>query len=223
MKPASVAVVGGGVIGASVAYHLARAAGATSSFSIGRQGQAREAPAGRPAAFARSTPLRSTCGSRCSRARSSVGSRRRPAWILDTRPRGISGSPPASRSFETLRAGPGDPARRRTDRGAGRRQGRHCGDQSGAEAGGRGWRGLLPDRRLRPTTRICWRDTSPRRDVSACGWSGASRRRASRFERTETISAVRTSEGRIGVAAVVNAAGPWAARSRPTGRAWTCR
>ena len=176
MTAAAVAVIGGGVIGASVAYHLA-ALGQRDVVVLDRATpQAPAAPAAPPAASARSTPRRSTSGSRCWPGRSCVrfadetgvdpGYAARPA---------ISGSPRAPAELDVLR------------------EARAVQHAEGLARGG-GGRRPTTSRRLNPAVRLdgvaggafCPTDgfirplrilegiSRPRRG-SACGWSGASR------------------------------------------------
>ena len=106
---------------------------------------------------------RSTSGSRCSRARSSAGSRRRPASTRDTRRPAISGSAPSEAELDALRAGQAVQHAEGLTEAVEVGRGRHRADQSGAAPGRSGRRRLLSHRRLHPAARRCWRATSPRR------------------------------------------------------------
>jgi sarcosine oxidase subunit beta len=104
MRTAGTVVVGAGVIGASVAYHLA-SSGVRDILILERHARpGEEAPAPRRAATGPRSRRRSTCGSRCSRASHCAGSATKPAATRATSPPVISGSPPTEKDLDALRA-----------------------------------------------------------------------------------------------------------------------
>ena len=195
MKPAAVAVIGGGVMGASVAYHLA-ARGRRDVVVLDRaDGPARAAPAGPRAAFARSTARRSTCGSRCSPATKLLAFRGRDRRRSRVRSGRVSlARDEPSASWRALRAG------RRVQHAEGLGEAVEVTPEDIARINPavrprrhRGRR-VLSDRRIHPPAT----DSRglPRRGArgSACESSGASRSRASarsegRIVEVETVAA----------------------------------
>ena len=138
-------------MGASVAYHLAaaRLARRRHPRAQRRSGRGEHRPGHRRVSRA-VCHARSTCGSRCSRGRSSVASKRRPAWIPATRRAAISGSPATSASLPSSAPGSWSSTPRDCTRRCELGPEDVLAMQSRAGGGGHRWRRLLSQRRLHP-------------------------------------------------------------------------
>jgi sarcosine oxidase subunit beta len=211
MNPASVAVIGGGVIGASVAYHLARR-GWRDVVVLDRgeragRGSTGRATGGFRAQYATPVNVRLSLLSRDKlrrfKAETGVDPGYAPAgylWLASTEP-----------ELETLRAG------QMVQHAAGLTEAREVGRKDIAAINP----ALSLDEVIGGV--FCPSDGFIKPLEILEGYLAAARRLGVRvhwgmevigfaLRADQTISAIRTSEGRIGVAAVVNAGGAWAAQ-----------